>query len=195
VTQGRSARRRARSKFSTAPSSAPYVQLNHYDMAHAGLGAARLPKTSVWGKAQRVLRLLLALSNPRIAAAMVRHGFSKADLDEGSRLLRALHPMLLDAVPLPEPERAPLEGLFAWEHEWIPIARATLRRHFPTLHRAASSRRSRTKGSPRSCSWTGGHPCHGGASTSSRNPCGLRGSRLVSHVHTERRFVRGGAFS
>ena len=86
-----------------------------------------MAKTSAWGKAQRVLRFLLGLSNPRIAAAMVVHGFSEADLDEGWRLLRAGRPVRLDALPPPVPEHRPLEPLLEWEREWVPIARAALR--------------------------------------------------------------------
>ena len=93
-----------------------------------------MAKTSAWGKAQRVLRFLFGLSNPRIAAAMVVHGFSEADLDEGWRLLRAVRPLRLAALPPPVPERDPIERLLEWEREWVPIARPALRRHFPKLH-------------------------------------------------------------
>lgn len=93
-----------------------------------------MAKTSAWGKAQRVLRFLFGLSNPRIAAAMVVHGFSEAELDEGWRLLRAVRPVRLDALPPPVPERPPVERLLEWEREWVPIARPALRRHFPKLH-------------------------------------------------------------
>ena len=101
-----------------------------------------MAKTSAWGKAQRVLRFLLGLSNPRIAAAMVVHGFSEAELDEGWRLLRAVRPVRLDALPPPVPEHRPVEPLLEWEREWVPIARAALRRHFPKLHERLFVQRS-----------------------------------------------------
>jgi hypothetical protein len=106
-----------------------------------------MAKTSAWGKAQRVLRFLLGLSNPRIAGAMTVHGFSEADLDEGWRLLRAVRPVRLDAVPLPVTERDPVERLFEWQRAWIPIARVALRRHYPKLHQRLFVRAFPSEGS------------------------------------------------
>jgi hypothetical protein len=99
----------------------------------SGDGGA-MAKTSAWAKAERVLRFLLALSNPRIVGVMVAHGFSEADLDEGWRLLRAVRPVRLEPLPPTEPAQRSLERLLAWDSEWVPIARATLKRHFPKLH-------------------------------------------------------------
>jgi hypothetical protein len=95
---------------------------------------------SAWAKAQRVLRLLLAVSNPRIGSVLVAHGFSDADLDEGWRLLRDLRAVRLDRTPPPDDGRAALERLDAWENDWVPITRAALRRHFPAIDEALFKR-------------------------------------------------------
>ncbi len=96
-----------------------------------------MAKTSAWGKAQRVLRFLFGLSTPQVAAAMVVHGFSEAVLDEGWKLLRDVRPVCLDpdVLPPPVPEPDALEQLLAWERDWMQLARAALKRHFPALHR------------------------------------------------------------
>ena len=57
------------------------------------------------------------------------------DLDEGWKLLRSVRPVRLDALPPPVPEPDALEQLLAWERDWMRVARASLKRHFPDLHR------------------------------------------------------------
>ncbi|MEO0323293.1 MAG: hypothetical protein AAF447_10080 [Myxococcota bacterium] len=82
-------------------------------------------------KADRVLRFLLSMKNPRITAPLVIHGFTAPDLDEGWALLRALAEVRLDRVPRDYSLPAALAELDEWENVWFPIARATLERHHP----------------------------------------------------------------
>lgn len=94
-----------------------------------------MAKLTIGQKAERVLTLLLALRNARIAAALARHGFKNADLDEGWNLLRAVTRTRLDV----EPEETPLDPdalrtLDEWENQWFGIAAATLQRRAPQVH-------------------------------------------------------------
>lgn len=45
-----------------------------------------------------------------------------------------MRPVRLDTLPPPVPEPDAFEQLLAWERDWMPIARASLKRHFPNLH-------------------------------------------------------------
>ncbi|HEU4405570.1 MAG TPA: hypothetical protein VFS43_09795 [Polyangiaceae bacterium] len=93
-----------------------------------------MAKLSVFQKAERALRLLVGLRNPRIAAALKAHGFRDRDLDEGWALLRGLGVETLERVPTPPPKGEGLNatrGLDAWENKWFPIASATLARRVP----------------------------------------------------------------
>lgn len=96
-----------------------------------------MAKLSVYQKAERALRLLIGLRNPRIAAVMKGHGFGDRDLAEGWALLRRLGVDSIDHVP-PPPPRDPLgrlsRGLDAWENRWFPIVAATLARRVPEGH-------------------------------------------------------------
>ena len=56
---------------------------------------------SLGDKAQRTLRLLLGLRNPRIASALASYGFTEADMDEGWALLQALGRNKLSITPIP----------------------------------------------------------------------------------------------
>jgi hypothetical protein len=82
-------------------------------------------------KAERVLRFLMGLRYPRVAAALRQHGFSNADRLEGYELLRRLTDDRLDAVAVRAADPDLLERLDTFENKWLPIADATLRRHFP----------------------------------------------------------------
>jgi hypothetical protein len=74
--------------------------------------------------------------HPRVAPTLEAHGLSEAVIDEGWRLLRALtesrsprqhaHPRT-DTAEL-------IAALDAWENRWLPIARASLRRHESKAH-------------------------------------------------------------
>ena len=106
-----------------------------------------MAKQATGGKAQRVLRFLLGLSHPRIAAVLVGHGFSQDDLDEGWRLLRELRTVRLDpSAPDPPTAQETVALLDRWENEWFPVARATLRRHFPKQEQAVFHRIGQTQG-------------------------------------------------
>ena len=90
-----------------------------------------MSRLTVGQKADRALRFLLSLKNPRITAPLVHHGFSAADLDEGWRLLRSLAAVRLDRVPPRQGVPAAVAELDEWENVWFPIAKLTLERHHP----------------------------------------------------------------
>jgi hypothetical protein len=96
--------------------------------------ASGMAKLTVYQKAERALRLLIGLRNPRIAAALRAHGFADRDLREGWALLRRLGVETLDGVSPPAPKGDggdAVRGLDAWENKWFPIASATLARRVP----------------------------------------------------------------
>lgn len=96
-----------------------------------------MAKLSVYQKAERALRLLIGLRNPRIAAVMKAHGFGDRDLAEGWSLVRRLGVESIDQVPPPPPKDSLTRitrGLDAWENRWFPIAAATLARRVPEGH-------------------------------------------------------------
>lgn len=97
-------------------------------------------------KADRVLKLLLGLRIPRIAAALSARGFTEKDLDEGWTLLRGVSRVQLSQRPAPPRDPSALARLDAWENQWFPIIDATLRRRFPTLHASVFLNLSQTDG-------------------------------------------------
>ncbi len=106
-----------------------------------------MARLTIGQKAERVLKLLIALRNPRIAAALARHGFANADLDEGWALLRNVTRTRLDVAEEP-PNTDPdaLGALDAWENQWFVIADATLKRHAPEIHARVFRNLSQTEG-------------------------------------------------
>jgi len=103
---------------------------------------------SVGAKAERVLKLLLGLRHPRVAARLAGHGFTQEDLDEGWLLLRAVAGERLNApVPAAAPPRPDdLRQLDALENLWFPIAGAALKRHYPRIHERVFANLSQTEG-------------------------------------------------
>lgn len=106
-----------------------------------------MAKLTIGQKGERVLTLLLALRNPRIAAALTQHGFTNADLEEGWKLLRALTRSHLDA-PAETASADPdaLRALDEWENQWFVIASATLMRRAPKVHERLFRNLSQTEG-------------------------------------------------
>jgi len=106
-----------------------------------------MAKLTIGQKAERVLKVLIALRNPRIAAALAQHGFKDADLDEGWALLRNVARTRLEASP--EDSHADsdtLRALDAWENKWFVVANATLARRFPAIHERVFLNLSQTEG-------------------------------------------------
>ncbi|MBX3185421.1 MAG: hypothetical protein KF819_00335 [Labilithrix sp.] len=106
-------------------------------------------KLSIGEKATRVLKLILGLRNPRVAALMAAYGFTDADFEEGWRLLHGVSRVKLgiDArVGLPNPDADTIERLDAWENRWFPVAAASLERRFPSLHAQLFKNLSQTSG-------------------------------------------------
>jgi hypothetical protein len=91
-------------------------------------------RMTIGQKAERVLKLLLGLRNPRIVEALAAFGFAQADRDEGWRLLRSLTDGRLAQTPSPRRDPSVLDKLDDWENRWFPIASATLARRFPEAH-------------------------------------------------------------
>lgn len=93
-----------------------------------------MAKLTLGQKPDRAINLLIGLRNPRIAAALVAHGFTNADLQEGWALLRAVGKSQLDADPgQPAIDPTTLQQLDKWENKWFAIAQATLQRHAPEV--------------------------------------------------------------
>ncbi|XXX72980.1 hypothetical protein WMF30_35560 [Sorangium sp. So ce134] len=98
-------------------------------------------------KAERVLKLLMALRTDKVAAALVAHGFTEDDLAEGWRLLQGLARPRLDidvGASAPEPDL--MAALDDWENRWFPIAAATLKRRHPEVHAWMFRNLGQTKG-------------------------------------------------
>jgi hypothetical protein len=83
-------------------------------------------------KAQRMLKLLLGLRNPRVASALAAYGFTEDDLREGWTLLQALGKTRFDLVNT-STDVETLRKIDEWENQWFPIALAALRRHAPAV--------------------------------------------------------------
>jgi hypothetical protein len=85
-------------------------------------------------KASRVLKMLIGMRTPRVAAAMVAYGFSDAELQEGWQLLQDVSRVKLDATKTGTMSMTTLAELDGWENRWFPVASATLERRFPAVH-------------------------------------------------------------
>jgi hypothetical protein len=106
-----------------------------------------MAKLSIGQKGDRVLTLLLALRNVRIAGTLARHGFTNADLQEGWTLLRSVTRTHLDA-PIDEApvDNDALQALDEWENKWFVITSATLQRRAPNVHDVLFRNLSQTEG-------------------------------------------------
>lgn len=91
-----------------------------------------MARLTIGQKAERVLKLLMGLRNPRVAAALAAHGFTEDDLREGWRLLAALTRQRLSIqVQVEDPHM--MAELDAFENKWFPIVRVALERHNPQV--------------------------------------------------------------
>lgn len=91
-----------------------------------------MARLTIGQKAERVLKLLMGLRSPRVAAALATHGFTEDDLKEGWQKLAALTRQRLNVkVAVDDPRM--IEELDAFENKWFPIARVSLERHYPEL--------------------------------------------------------------
>ncbi len=99
-------------------------------------------------KGERVLKLFIALRNPRVAQALQSHGFGNDDLNEGWQLLRALSVAKLEERTPQKQSVSPslIERLDAFENLWFPIAAATLQRRYPAAHARLFNNLSQTEG-------------------------------------------------
>ncbi len=106
-----------------------------------------MAKMSIGQKGDRVLTLLLALRNARIAGTLVRHGFTNTDLQEGWTLLRSVTRTRLDA-PIDEApvDNNALQALDEWENKWFVMTSATLQRRAPNVHDVLFRNLSQTEG-------------------------------------------------
>ncbi|UJR78462.1 hypothetical protein [Sandaracinus amylolyticus] len=106
-----------------------------------------MAKLTIGQKASRVLRLLMGLRNPRIAAALQRHGFDDADLARGLSLLGRLTQGRLAVAPVPvSTDPRVVVELDAWENKWFPICEVVLRNHAPEAHERVFLNLSQTTG-------------------------------------------------
>jgi hypothetical protein len=105
-----------------------------------------MARLTVGQKAERVLRLLIALRNPRVAMALQAHGFDDADLAEGWSNLQAVCGGRLGAPIVQRLDPEALRSLDAWENRWFPIVRATLEHRFPKLAEKVFANLAQTEG-------------------------------------------------
>ncbi len=96
-------------------------------------------------KGARVVRLLIGMRNPRIASALMKYGFSDADLQEGWTLLLAVGRVTLD-THAPRADADTIRKLDEWEDCWFPIAAGTLAHRFPAVHAQVFKNLSPTDG-------------------------------------------------
>jgi hypothetical protein len=93
-----------------------------------------MPTLSVGQKAERALKLLLALEHAPIAQIMGRHGFAEADRREGWQRLQAIAKgSLVAGRTTARPGTRLIERLDAWENVWFPVADAALRGRFSSV--------------------------------------------------------------
>lgn len=93
-----------------------------------------MSKLTIGQKAERVLKLLFGLRNPRVASILKAYGFTAKDLDEGWKRLQALTANRLDNLPPPPADPSLLGQLDEWENKWFPIASASLEFRYPAAH-------------------------------------------------------------
>ena len=94
-----------------------------------------MARLTIGQKAERVILLLLGLRKTKVAAALVAHGFSDADLEEGFRLLRRVTRARLGVFEqIAAAEPGLVIAIDEWENKWFPIAEAALKRHYPAAH-------------------------------------------------------------
>lgn len=93
-----------------------------------------MAKMTIGERAGRSLQFLMGLREPAVYAALEAHGFTSADRDQGFELLRGLTDSKLSVTPVPARDASSLDRLDAWENLWFPIADATLRARFPSVH-------------------------------------------------------------
>ncbi len=93
-----------------------------------------MAKLTIGQKADRVLKLLMGLRNPRVAEALRQYGFQHKDLEEGWQRLKALTDNRLSARAPVKQDPSLLAQLDAWENRWFPVAQASLRTRFPAAH-------------------------------------------------------------
>ncbi len=93
-----------------------------------------MAKLTIGQKAERVLKLLMGLRNPRVAEALRQYGFQDKDLEEGWQRLKALTDNRLSVRAPTKQDPSLLAQLDAWENRWFPVAQASLRGRFPEAH-------------------------------------------------------------
>ena len=97
-------------------------------------------------KCVRVLYLLRGLGNPRAVGPLIPYGFSAEVRKEGWTLLMAASDTRLAGSPHRPPDPGTFARLDEWENRWFPIARATLRRHYPEVGEAIFVNLTQTSG-------------------------------------------------
>jgi hypothetical protein len=106
-----------------------------------------MARLTIGQKAERVIKFLIALRNPRIVAVLAQYNFTQADLDEGWNLLRQITRTRLDVVSEDAPiDPDALRALDEWENKWFAISQATLKRHAPNVHDWVFRNLSQTEG-------------------------------------------------
>jgi hypothetical protein len=104
-----------------------------------------MARLTVGQKANRVLRLLMGLRNPTVAAVLQEHGFTDQELEEGWRRLSDLTRQRL-GIRLAVENPAKVQELDEFENKWFPVARFTLQRHYPAVERELFLNLAQTEG-------------------------------------------------
>ncbi|MCC6522049.1 MAG: hypothetical protein IT373_05260 [Polyangiaceae bacterium] len=104
-------------------------------------------RLDVGDKAERVLRFMFGLVNPRILALLAGRGFTRLDYEEGWQLLRATGKIAFDELaPAAASDPTVLGELDTWENLWFPIADATLSRRHPAVRERLFLNLTQTEG-------------------------------------------------
>lgn len=104
-------------------------------------------------KVERCTHLLLGLRHRQVQQALITHGFSREVIQQGWQLITevglaraALKPLAPKPIASADPGRDPLRELVELQDTWFPVARASLKAHFPDLAVALFSGLTRQRG-------------------------------------------------
>ena len=105
-----------------------------------------MARLTIGQKAARVLKLLMGLRHRRAAGAIIQHGFDQKQLEQGWKLLRAVVGDRLDVSAPPPADPRALEQIDLFENKWFPIASASLKHRFASVHERLFRNLSQTEG-------------------------------------------------
>jgi hypothetical protein len=110
-----------------------------------------MAKLTLIDKVERCTHLLLGLRHRQVQQALITHGFSRDVIQQGWQLITEVglaRAASKPGAPKPsaDPGRDPLRELVELQDTWFPVARASLKAHFPDLAVALFSGLTRQRG-------------------------------------------------